>query len=101
MQVHWHRPELFSDADRQATEERIQKLATEHGDLIDVRITAQPTAHHRHGANEVRITCAARGKEVVAARIRDEVGLALNEALDTFEREVRRMRHRRTQQRRS
>jgi ribosomal subunit interface protein len=101
MQVHWHRPELFADADRQAAEERIQKLATEHGDLIDVRITALPTAHHRHGAHEVRITCDARGKEIVATRICDEVGLALNEALDTFEREVRRMRHRRTQQRRT
>jgi cold shock CspA family protein len=48
----------------------------------------------------VRITCEARGKEIVAARTRPDPGLALNEALDVFEREIRRMRHRRTQQRR-
>jgi cold shock CspA family protein/ribosome-associated translation inhibitor RaiA len=99
MEIHWVRPGGFPEPDRRAAEERIRALAEEATDLIDVRITARPTAHHRHGGHEVRITCEARGKEIVAARTRPEPGLALNEALDAFEREVWRMRHRRTQER--
>ncbi len=100
MQVQWHHPETFTEADRQTVEERIEALAGDHGDLIDVRISARTTEHHRHGAQEVRVVCAARGKEIVAARTRPDAALALQEAVDVFEREVWRMRHRRTQQRR-
>jgi cold shock CspA family protein len=64
-----------------------------------VRITARPTPHHRHGGQEVRLTCEARGREIVAARTRPDAALALNEALDAFEREVWRMRDRRTRER--
>lgn len=99
MELHWHHPAVFREADRLAAAERIEGLAREHSDLIDVRISAHATAHHRHGGQEVRITCQARGREIVAARTRPDAGLALNEALDAFEREVRRLRHRRTQQR--
>jgi ribosome-associated translation inhibitor RaiA len=99
MELHWHHPELFREQDRIRAEERIQELARDHADLIDVRISARPTAHHRHGGQEVRITCEARGKEIVAARTRPDPGLALNETIDAFEREVWRMRHRRAQQR--
>jgi cold shock CspA family protein/ribosome-associated translation inhibitor RaiA len=99
MDLHWHHPELFSAQDRTLTEQRLQELARDHTDLIDVRISARPNAHHRHGGQEVRIVCEARGKEIVAARTRPDLGLALNETLDAFEREIRRMRQRRTQQR--
>jgi cold shock CspA family protein/ribosome-associated translation inhibitor RaiA len=99
MELHWVHPELFREADRALAAERIAELARERTDLIDVRITARSNGHHRHGGQEVRITCAARGKEIVAARTRPDLGRALNEALDAFEREVWRMRHRRTQQR--
>jgi len=99
MNLHWVHPETFRDEQRRLVEARLEELARGHGDLIDVRITARPTAHHRHGGQEVRITCEARRKEIVAARTRSDAGLALNEALDAFEREVRRMRHRRTQAR--
>jgi cold shock CspA family protein len=98
-EIHWVRPEQFREQDRRAAEERIVALAGEQRDLLDVRITARPTAHHRRGAQEVRITCRATGKEIVASRTRDEAGLALNETVDAFEREVWRMRHRRMQQR--
>jgi cold shock CspA family protein/ribosome-associated translation inhibitor RaiA len=100
MQLHWHRPELFPERDRELAEERIHGLAHGYADLIDVRISASTTQHHRHGGQEVRITCEARGKEIVAARTRPDAGQALNEALDAFEREVHRMRERRTDQRR-
>jgi cold shock CspA family protein/ribosome-associated translation inhibitor RaiA len=99
MELHWHHPEAFREADRAAAEKRIAELARDRTDLIDVRIAAHRTEHHRHGGQEVRITCEARGKEIVAARTRPDAGLALNEALDAFEREVWRMRHRRTQER--
>jgi cold shock CspA family protein/ribosome-associated translation inhibitor RaiA len=82
-------------AARDAIERRLQELASRQDDLIDVRITGRETGHHRHGAREVRITCMARGRELVAARTRDETGLALDEALDVFERELRRLRERR------
>jgi cold shock CspA family protein/ribosome-associated translation inhibitor RaiA len=99
MELHWHHPEVFSEQDRALAENRIQEMARGHSDLINVRISARPTAHHRHGGQEVRIVCDARGQEIVAARTRPDAGLALNESLDAFEREIRRMRHRRTHQR--
>jgi cold shock CspA family protein/ribosome-associated translation inhibitor RaiA len=97
MEIHWVHPECFSEQERHLAEGRIQELARERTDLIDVRIAARSTLHHRHGAHEVRITCEARGKEIVAARTRSEMSLALDEVLDIFEREVWRMRHRRAQ----
>ncbi|MGH0037961.1 MAG: cold shock domain-containing protein [Myxococcota bacterium] len=99
MELHWVHPGVFTEAERSAAEARIEALARDHRDLIDVRIVAREDPHHRHGAHEVRITCQARGKEIVAARTRTEAGLALNESVDAFEREVWRMRHRRTQRR--
>jgi ribosomal subunit interface protein len=99
MELHWYQPKIFREEDRALAEERIAELARDRTDLIDVRISARSSAHHRHGGQEVRITCQARGREIVASRTRPDAGLALNEALDAFEREVRRMRDRRTQQR--
>ncbi len=40
----------------------------------------------------MRIICQARGRELIAARTRPDLGLALNEALDIFEREVHELR---------
>jgi CspA family cold shock protein len=99
MQIHWHHGDAFRDEERRAAEERIEELARDRTDLIDVRITAKSGGHHRHGGQEVRITCEARGKEIVAARTRPDASLALNEALDAFEREVLRMRQRRAERR--
>jgi len=95
VQIHWHNPQLFSKADRENSEGRLEALAAGHSDLIDVRISAKSTGHHRHGGQEVRIVCQARGAELVAARSRPDAGLALNEALDAFEREVHSLRERR------
>jgi ribosomal subunit interface protein len=96
VEIHWRNLDALREEERRVVEERLEALAAGHTDLIDVRIAAKPTRHHRHGAQEVRITCQARGKELVAARTRDDLGLALNEALDAFEREVHRLRDRRT-----
>ncbi len=97
MEIHWHHPEQFRDEDRQAADDRIRALGKDRTDLIDVRVTARSTTHHQHGGQEVRLTCRARKREIVAARTRTDPGLALNEVIDVFEREVWRMRQRRAQ----
>ncbi len=95
MEIQWNNVETIPREQREGIEERLRKLAEGHSDLIDIRITMRPTQHHRSGGQEIRITCEARGEEIVASRTRAEIGLALDESLDAFEREVRRMRHRR------
>jgi len=100
MEIHWVHPEVFPEELRSAVAQRLEALAAGHTDLIDVRITARTTPHHRHGDQEVRIVCQARGQEIVAGRIRLEAALALDEALDAFEREVRALRVRRDDPRR-
>jgi ribosomal subunit interface protein len=99
VEIHWHDVETLSEAERSAIEERIARLASHHSDLIDIRITGRTTRHHRRGNQEVRITADVRGSEIVAARTRTELGLAMNEAMDAFERELRRMRGRRRSRR--
>jgi len=92
VEVHWtHMGEVDARL-REAVEQRLQALAEGHSDLIDLRVTGSQSQHHRHGAREVRIRCQARGRELVVTRERDELGLALNEAVDAFEREVHRLR---------
>ena len=63
MEIHWNHLENLTPVERSAIEERLRKLAAEHDDLIDVRIVGRSTRHHRHGAQEVRIACLARGKQ--------------------------------------
>ena len=100
MDIHWVGLSDLDDTQRANAEARLQALAEGHTDLIDLRITGHQTRHHLHGAKEIRIACLARGKELVAARTRDELGIALIEALDAFEREVHRLRDKRQKARR-
>jgi ribosome-associated translation inhibitor RaiA len=95
LEIHWRNMEEVRSEEREAVEQRIRALADGHSDLIDVRIAAKPSAHHRHGGQEVSIACLARGKELVASRTRPDLALALNDAVDAFVREVRRLRDRR------
>lgn len=101
MEIHWLHPEILKDAERRGVEERLRRLAAEGTDLIDIRIRVRRTPHHQHGDQEVVISSLARGAEIVASRTRNDASLALNEALDAFEREVRRLRERRTDARES
>jgi ribosomal subunit interface protein len=95
MQIHWTDFETVTEAQREAVDRRISALAEERNDLIDVRLVARQTNHHRFGGREVRIVCQARGSDIVASCERAELGAALDEAVDDFEREVRRARERR------
>lgn len=99
MQIHWRNLESIPEADRLRAEERLRALGEGHSDLIDVRVSARESGHHRHGEREVRIACQARRKEIVAARTRPDLGQALNEALEAFEREVHDLRRRRRSER--
>lgn len=95
MEIHWVGMSELDEPERARIEARLEGLGEGHSDLIDIRITGHRTRHHQHGAQEVRITCQARGREIVAARTRPDIGLALDEALDAFEREVHKLREKR------
>ena len=99
MEIHWFHVEELAEDQRTAAERRLETLAEGHTDLIDVRIAGKSTGHHRLGAREIRIACQARGREIVAVRTRAEISLALHDALDAFEAEVRKLRHRRRDRR--
>ena len=99
MEIHWRNMDAIDAEKRAAIEERLRGLAEGHTDLIDVWITGSLSGHHRHGDQEVRLRCQARGREIVAARTRADLGQSLDEVLDAFEREVRKLRDRRTDHR--
>ena len=95
MEIHWVGLSELDDAERTHVEARLDGLAKGHKDLIDLRITGHQSRHHHHGGQEVRITCQARGRNIVASSARPEMGFALNGAVDVFEREVHRLRDKR------
>jgi len=95
VEIHWRNLEALEGERRQAIEERLRRLDEGHGDLIKLWITGATTQHHRHGAQEVHLRCQARGRELVATRTCPDRGQALDEVLDVFEREVRKLRERR------
>ena len=99
MQVHWHHPNELSEEIRGDAEARLQRLADGNTDLIDTWIDVARDAHHRKGNGRVSIRCIARGHELVALGEREDADLALLEALQVFEREVKRMRDRRKERR--
>jgi ribosomal subunit interface protein len=99
VEIHWRNMDEINPDMRSAVEDRLRALAEGHTDLIDVSITGSRSGHHRHGGQEVRLRCQARGAELVAARTRPDLGQSLDEVIDAFEREVRKFRDRRTDQR--
>ena len=99
MQVHWRHPNELSEEIREDAEARLQRLADGHTDLIDTWIDVARDGHHRKGNGRVAIRCQARGAELVAHGEREDAELALHEALEVFEREVKRMRERRKDRR--
>ena len=99
MQVHWHHPNELSEDIRDDAESRLRRLADGYTDLMDTWIDVARDAHHRKGNRRVAIRCQARGAELVAHAEREDTELALLEALQVFEREVKRMRERRKEHR--
>ncbi len=100
MQIHWHHTKWVGDEERAEIEERIHALADQgHNDLLDVRISGNPSRHRGHTEHEVRITCDARGQEIVATRSAPKLERALHDALESFKQQVRHMRSRRKEHR--
>lgn len=100
MQIHWRKADQLSQVERELARERIERLAQGHQDLIDVWVEVEPSsAHHRMGAERVSIRAQARGKTIVAHAEEETLRPALRAALDRFDREVMRMRHKRLQRR--
>lgn len=100
MQIHWHQAKWVGDEQKTQIEERIHALANQgHNDLIDVRISGNPSRHKGHTDHKVKITCEARGQEIVATRSAAKLEHALHDALDSFKQQVRHMRARRKEHR--
>jgi cold shock CspA family protein/ribosome-associated translation inhibitor RaiA len=99
VEIHWRNLEGLADERRGSIEDRLHELDEGHGDLIKLWITGATTPHHRHGAQEVSLRCQVRGRELVASRTRPDLGQALDEVLDVFERELRKLRDRRSDER--
>jgi ribosome-associated translation inhibitor RaiA len=95
MEIHWTRFPKLRDATRMRIESRLQKLSEGHHDLIDVRIIAALDDPHDRGVGEVKIVCLARGQQLLAAREHEDLGRALNCAIDDLEHEIHRLRERR------
>jgi cold shock CspA family protein len=93
--IDWNHAEGLRPEQREAVEERLRGLAEGQRDLIAVHIAVRESSHHKHGAKEVRIAARAHGKELIALREAPDAALALDAAVDAFERELRTLRERR------
>jgi ribosome-associated translation inhibitor RaiA len=97
MEFHWdHLNEVLPEK-RREIEARIERVAASHHDLVDVRISGQASEHHHLGGKRARIAGRARGTQVVAVRDAISLELAVDEAVDTFERELRKLAKRSSQ----
>ncbi len=93
MEIHWHHAKFVDDEAKAEIEQRLHALADQgHNDLIDVRISGNPSRHKGHTKHEVKITCDARGHEIVARCSGDRLENALHDALESFKQQVRHMR---------
>ena len=70
MEIHWRNMDEVEETQRDAVEQSFSRSPRGDTDLIDLRIAAKPNNHHRHGGQEVHITCLARGKDIVAIAYR-------------------------------
>lgn len=95
MDIQWHVVTELSPSAREGAESRIAKLAEGQKDLIHVVVHVEGSNHHQHGAAEAKIRCQAKGRELIAHERDEEPEIALNRAVDVFEREVRSMRDKR------
>ena len=99
MEIHWRNARDITTEDRENATDRIERLAADHTDLIDVWLDFEKSAHHRKGVATVTIRCQARQAELVAHGSHQDGPMALRDALERFEREVQKMRQRRRQRR--
>lgn len=97
IEIHFDQLDEVNEAQLARAEARLRALASEHDDLLAVRLSGHHSQHHRAGGREVRIVAKSKGKDLFASRVRPRLGLALHDALDAFEHELRNLRSRRTE----
>lgn len=95
VEIHWDHLEVVSDAKKADAEARLRALATQHDDLLSLRVSGHYSGHHRRGDREVRIVGKAKGRDHFVSRAHPELGGALHDAVDAFVHEVRNLRSRR------
>ncbi len=96
MEIHWRDPDTVDASEREAADKRLRELAAGHSDLIDVWIDLTEDPHHRQGSQRTTIRAQVRGASLVSHGDGADLGLALRHALQTFERELRELRARRS-----
>lgn len=96
MEIHWIDVHCLSAAEREAVEERLRRLAQGHDDLLTVRLAVETNLHHAHGHKQARIASFVRGIPIAIHREQPELEVAIEEALNSFESEVQRVRQQAT-----
>jgi len=100
MEIHWRHPQKISEMEREFANRHLEELSKGHSDLTDLWVDiANGSGHHRKGDERVTIRCQARRASIVAIGTDAEPGLALRSALAKFEREVWRLRGKRSEHR--
>jgi ribosomal subunit interface protein len=99
MQIHWIQFPEVMNAQRASAEERLRRLELEDRDLGAVRIIARPVSHARQTGQLVKLTGRVRGQQIVASGQRAGLGHALGDALESFEKQLHRLRERRREER--
>ncbi len=97
IRIHWDHMDEVAEAARAEAEVRLRTLATQHDDLLSLRVSGHYSGHHRRGDREVRIVGKAKGRDLFVSRVRPELGRALHDAIDAFVHEVRNVRSRRVE----
>ena len=92
MRVHWANFTGLQESTRVRTELRLQSLAENHADLVDVHLAAQHA--DSQGGHRVKLTCSTRGHAFALAKEREHVRQALDGVLTDFERGIHRLRDR-------
>jgi cold shock CspA family protein len=95
IKIHWDHMEDVVEAAKAEAEARLRGLATQHDDLLSLRVSGHYSGHHRRGDREVRIVGKGKGRDSFVSRVRPELSRALHDAVDAFVHEVRNLRSRR------
>jgi ribosome-associated translation inhibitor RaiA len=95
LEIHWNGFSDVAAAHRSTMERRLRSIVADRRDVTDLRISGDHDQHHLQGAKTARIICRARSRSVVASATAATHDLALDEALDAFERQLRKLRERR------
>jgi len=95
IKIHWDHLDEVADAAKAEAEARLRALATQHDDLLSLRVSGHYSGHHRRGDREVRIVGKAKGRDAFVSRVRPELSRALHDAVGAFVHEVRNLRSRR------